>query len=889
MTERWVPQSSFAKGEAAPSRYGRFDLAFWSSAAKVLENFWITRGGEAVNAPGTRFIGEVKDSTKRTRLIPFSYNTQQTYILEFGDEYMRVIKDGGYVVYSSGPDAGDVFEIETPYTEDQLFLIKYVQSNDVLTLNHPSHPTYDLTRYDHDSWTLEEPTIGVTTPAPINGTATAVGGSGSTAYNYVVTAVNAETSEESLPSTVISVNNDSSLSNSVYNRIEWDAVTATASARGSFRVASSGSDATRASGSFTGINQYAAKGTWNVYVGSVQISTGSRSGKSGQEGVVNAINNANNGYSAQFSSAGTGTLTVTAPPGIQYNGLSLRLNTGSSNNINSTLTGSVAATHSGEFSDVTVDGTSVMSSAVPWAGSVNDTAFNIASRITASNLGYTAESVGAIVYIYAPESEGSTPNGFLVDATTTGTLSATNKSAMAGGGSAATGGASSYNIYKEKNGVYGFIGKSNSTQFEDKNIAPDVGDTPQEERNPFSNNNNPLCATYYEQRKVFGHYNQELNFSQAGAYKNFNVSTPRRDDDAITRRIAARKVNEIRHLVPLRELLCLTSGGIWKVSAGGNSDAITPSSMTVRLQTEIGVSHVAPIVINDTILYVQEKGSIVRDMGYSFAADNYVGNDLSIISEHLFEGNEIVEWAYAAVPYSMIFAVMSNGKLCTLTYLKEQELAAWTPNITDGQYESVAVVSEGNEDAVYVIVRRFIDGAWKRYVERFASRIIRNLADSFFVHSGLTYEGEATDEISGLEHLEGKEVAILCDGAVLPNMVVTDGGLTLPVEGSKIHIGLPYVSELETLPIGDQQGGIGVRKKITHVRARVDRSRGMWVGPNRDDMTEMKRDEGWTNSYMDDEVEILTIPQNGESVTAIIQQRDPLPLSVLALIPKVDA
>lgn len=890
---QWVPQPSFAKGEISPSLYGRIDLAAYGIGAKQIENFYVTRGGGLVNTPGSEFVGEVKDSSRKARLHRFAFNTQQTYILEFGHEYMRVIKDGGYVLYDSGVDEGEIFEIVTPYKEEELPFLKFVQSADVLTINHPAHPTYDLTRLDHDDWTLAEPVIGVTMQAPTGLSATAVGSSGSTDYTYVVTAVNGETGEESLPSAEVTVQNNANLSQTTFNRIEWTLVTATGVARGSFEVKSSGNDGTAAS-----VTGSASSGIGNpkILIDGISISTGSAGGAStgSAQAIVNMINNGSSGYTATVVDSVAITIKITAPLGVQYNGKRVMVRgNGFSGPLPDVelgyLAGASAATHGGAFTEVTVDGSPIMSTSVAWAGTAPQTAFNIASRINAEGSGYTASAVGSTVFIDAAAGTGATPNGYVVAATATGTLYPDNVQDMDGGGGDATGGASSYNVYKEDNGVFGFIGKSNSNQFEDKNIKADVSDTPQQARDPFANNKNPICATYYEQRKIFGSPGQVLDFSQSGGYRNFNISEPRRDDDAITRTIAARQVNEIRHLIPIRELLVLTSGGIWKISAGGQTDALTPTSMTIRLQSEIGVDHVEPLVIGDTVLYVQDMGSIIRDMGYSFQADNYVGADLTIISSHLFEGRQVIDWDYQAVPNAMVWVVLDNGRMATMTYLREQELVAWTRQTTEGDYESVACISEGNEDSVYVIVKRQINGETKRYVERFRSRLVEQQEDAFFVHCGLSYYGEPTASVSGLDHLEGCEVAILCDGNVLPRQTVVGGALELPEEGSVIHVGLPYASTLETLPVGDTQGGIGRTKKVVKIRARVERSRGFWAGPSLENMTELKRDAAWTKALATEELEILTVPENGKNVTAFIQQRDPLPLSIQALIPEVDS
>ena len=765
----WVPQPSFAKGEIAPSLYGRFDLNAYSIGAKVIENFLVTRAGGLVNTPGTVLVGEVRDSSKSHRLIPFEFNTTQTYILEFGNLTIRVIKDGGYVLEA----AQNITGISQA-------------STGVLT--------YSGADPSNGDWMYLSGIVGMT---ELNG-------------KYVrVTNVNAGANTFELYTT------------------DPVPVAINTSAFGAY---SSGGTMERV---YTVVSPYTeADLPLLKYMQSADVMTLTNTGYAQRELTRTAHDN----WTLTTITFGP---TVSAP-----------------------------AITAGSFTG---------------SGTAEDRYYK-ATSIADDTL---EESLPSGAYTQAAVTDATWNDGEYV------TISGT-----------APAGVSKVNIYKDANGIYGFIGQAQVTtgtwSFRDIKINPDTLDSPQETRTPFNGATKyPQCSTYYEQRTVYGGSlarPQGFDMSQSGQYKNFNVSTPLKADDAISRNIAAKQVNEIRHFVPLQDLLVLTSGGVWKVFAGGQSDVVTPTSINVRLQSSIGVSHVPPIVVGDMVLMVQEKGSIVRDLGYQFAQNTYKGDDLSVFSEHLFQGREIKEWAYAAVPYSIVWAVLDNGQIATLTYLREQELVAWTHQVTDGEYESVAVVSEGNEDAVYVIVKRTIDGATRRFVERFASRLVTAPEDAFFVHCGLTYDGAPADMISGLDHLEGETVAILADGNVLPQQVVTDGMVTLPVEASKVHVGLPYVSELETLPIGDTQGGVARRKKTVKVRARVERSRGMWVGPERDvdndnpiNMTEMKRDPLWSSDLKTEEIEVLTVPETSEGATVIIQQRDPLPLSILAVIAEVDA
>jgi len=143
--------TSFVSGEFSAKMDGRSDFDKYSSGTKTLENFLIHPQGAATRRVGTQFIAEVKDSTKKTRLIPFEFSTTQTYILEFGDQYIRFYKDKGQIL-----SGGSAYEISTPYLEAELFDIKFAQSADVMYIVHPNHETNKLSRTGHTSWSLDE-------------------------------------------------------------------------------------------------------------------------------------------------------------------------------------------------------------------------------------------------------------------------------------------------------------------------------------------------------------------------------------------------------------------------------------------------------------------------------------------------------------------------------------------------------------------------------------------------------------------------------------------------------------------------------------------------------------------------------------------------------------
>jgi len=308
-------------------------------------------------------------------------------------------------------------------------------------------------------------------------------------------------------------------------------------------------------------------------------------------------------------------------------------------------------------------------------------------------------------------------------------------------------GASRYRVYKLLGGLYGYIGSTTGTSIVDNNIAPDLSITPPNYDNEFvSSGNYPGAVSYFEQRRCFaGTTNepQKIWMTKSGTESNLSYGLPIRDDDRIEFRVAAREANTIRHIVPLTQLLLLTGSAEWRVSSL-NSDEITPTTISVRPQSYIGASNVQPVIINNALVYCSARGGHVRELGYNWQASGFITNDMSIRSAHLFDNYEISDMAFAKAPLQMIWFVSTSGMLLGLTYTPEQQVGAWHKHDTDGVFESVTVVAEGNEDRLYAVIRRTIGGVTKRYVERMASRHFDSIEDAFFVDSGATYDGTNT-------------------------------------------------------------------------------------------------------------------------------------------------
>lgn len=821
-------QVSFTSGEVAPSLHARTDLARYQTGLKTCRNFLIHAHGGVSNRPGTVNVGPTRSAAQKARLIPFEFNTEQAYALEFGDQYMRVVKNGGHLL------------------EAAVNITGATQANPVV-----------VTAAAHGYSNGDEVYIaGVVGMTQLN------------QRRFIVANATADTYELA------------------------------------------GIDG-------TGFDAYVSGGTSSrIYE------------------VATPYLEADLPLLKFTQSADVMTITH---PSYEERDLSRVSET------NWTLTTISFAPEVDPPTSVTV---------TP-QGTGGSTTYN-----------YKVTAVAEETYEESLAASGSTATG-------NADLDNTNYNRITW--TAPAGAILKYNIYKESNGVYGFIGSCDADetlQFDDKNIGPDLTDSPPKGRDPFVGAGNyPSCVAYHQQRRVFGRSNnkkQTFWTTQIGNIANMNVSTPARADDAITASIASGKVNEIRHIVSLGAMIILTSGGEYVVS-GGEGNALTPTNLTVEPQGYRGANDVPPLIIGDTVLFVQRQGRIVRDMGYKFETDGYGGNDLSILSNHLFEGRTVSEWAYAQSPHSIVWTILDNGALLGLTYMREHEVWGWHRHDTDGVFESICSIPEGDEDAVYVIVKRVINGSTVRHIERFHSRYITDVRDAFFVDDGIsldnpiaiegatqanpvvitstghpfsngaeidifdvegmtelnggrytvanatanTYElqgvdgaaygaytgggtaREATLTLGGLWHLEGEEVVILSDGNVVRGKIVSQGQVTLDRKASRVHLGLAYEADLETLPVSFPQASVASRKKrVAAVNVSLLNTRGLWVGPSADKLTEMKQREfeamGEPTRLFTGIKEIQSYKSWGHDGTVFLRQKDPLPITVLAITPEVE-
>jgi hypothetical protein len=527
-------QPSFTAGVLSPALWARVDLAKYATGLKTALNLFIHPHGGASNRAGTEFIRELKSSATIGNLIPFQFNTAQSYILEFGNLYFRVFKNGGVVLSGGVP-----YECVTPYAAADVDDLVFVQEADVMYITHPNYPVKKLKRLADNNWQLVTVTFAPVMTAPTGVIASAAykfrsGDTGS--YSFRVTSVSASGAESA----------GGPNSNTV--SFQWK----------------------NDDGRFISL-------AWAAVAGAVSYR------------VYRTVNN-------------IGFVGETPGPSVEF-----------------------------PSGDVVGDGNTYPTVSAPGAPAVPGAA-------TASvKFGKLANYVVAAVSDdTGEESLPSAPASVMNDMSIKGNRNTITWTAVAGAGR--------YIIYREDNGLYGYIGTSETTTFTDENIVADVADGPQTARNPFVGAGNyPRCVTFIEQRLgLFSTLNdpQAAWLSQSANYENFGVASPAKASDAVTFRIRSRQVNEIRAALPIKGLMLLTSGAEWIVSGGANSDAITPSAIKIDNQGYRGAAKVQPVVVGNTVLFAQDRGCVIRDFSYEFAQDNFTGKDLTILARHLFREQE---------------------------------------------------------------------------------------------------------------------------------------------------------------------------------------------------------------------------------------------------------
>ena len=916
-------QTSFNAGKWGPLLQGRVDLEKYTSACNELKNFIPTVQGPALKRSGTRFLKTVKDQAKKSRLIPFEFSTEQAYVLELYEGGMRVLKDSGAVleptvaisnvsdanpvvvtasnsytngdeVYitgtaqgqingrfftvaaasgaafsltgengtgratGSGGTAARVYSISNavlgnalPWLEAELESISFVQNGDILFLAHPNHPPHKITRTAHTSWTSEK-------------------------IEWKWPAFRPENSDDE---TFLQCEENTGTSKQLRVR--------------SYGVERRSSGASLWVPKLTCVSSNAAP---------VVITTASNHGYSNGDtvwlwdlsgGAGTALND--NHYTISNVTANTFTLDGTSAPGV----------TGSTGGVekittNFRFTSGMQGSYF-KLRDLPGSHMPEWSSNATWNTRWNlyDTSPNWIGRVVHNNgIVYASYSQMSNMGLDPPTGELPTDQIPNVGGANDGGMSFYNR-------------AEGYGEVKsvDADGLTCTIDIERDLPYSVSDVNPceassGVGEgwrghgTQRWAEGAWSEENGyPRAVAFYEDRLWFAGTEadpQTFWGSRTGEYEDFEGIADRADS-SVTFTLASEDINAIEWLAGDQQLLIGTRGGEFIASGTRETEAITASNITVRRQSKYGVKPgVQPRFVDSALLFVQRAGERLHQLSYSNDSNRYIGPDVTALSDDILRPSA-AELAYQSSPFRQLWVRLTDGNLATLTYVSDQDVLGWAQLEIGGtgvEVESLASIPhpDGDQDQVWMIVKRTIDGATKRYIEYLEKPFSSSTtyADAFFVDSGLTYSGSATTTITGLDHLEGQVVKVFADGVVQFDRTVSGGAISI-TSASKVQVGLGYDARVQTMRLesGAADGTAqGRRKRVQQILLRVDNSsQSVSYGANFDKMDSW--DMGAQRVYSGDSPS-FTMPGGYEREGRIsIQHQDPTPFTLVAIMPQL--
>ena len=822
---------SFTAGEMSDSMQGRTDFAKYFSAASRIENFVVLPHGPITRRPGTHFVSEVKDSTAKTRLIPFTFSTEQTYILEFGNQYIRFYKDNGQII-----SGGSAFEIASPYTTAQLFDIKFAQSADIMYLTHESHPVKKLSRTGHTSWTLVDcnftdgpyldtnTTSTTLTPAATSGTAINLNAS---AAVFVSTDVGRLVRLSGGFGKITNFNSSTLVQIDILD--DFDNTNAVSTWKlGAFSVATG---FPRCVSFFEQRLVFAGTSTQpqTMFFSKSGDYENMSSGTNDDDAMVYTI--ASNQVNAIQAMKATRTLIVMTTGG-EY-----AVSSGASQDAITPT--NINIRKQSNYGSAGVDALSIGNATIfvqRAKRKIRELAYNFdTDGYTAPDLTILADHIsesGLTDMAYQQE-----PHSIVWAVRNDGQLAGLTYNRLE-------------NVVAWHRHIFG--GKS------------DTGKSVKQQKISFTANSTNV-STSNNTITITGH-----GLSTGDAVYYFAGSNV----------IGGLSNSKVYYAI------AVDANTIKLATSSSNASSNTAISLTSAPGSNTTQFIYQGVNINNNFLFIENHG---------FKTGNFIfyknsGTAISGLAEN-------VKYYVAKIDDNQIQLFTDEARSSVVNLTSAHSSEQTDKILTHAKVESVATIDgDSDEDEVYVIVKRFINGSVKRYVEYFTPfEFNEDLTAFHYLDSGLAYAGGETGTLSGLTHLEGEIVDIIGEGSTQNSKVVSSGAISLDTAIEEAKVGLLYSSDLQTMRLDEGFTETTQTKtiRVFDLSVRFQDTIGASVGPNSDNLTAIDfRD---SSASMDLPVPLFTGDKSvefdaGHGAEGLIYVKQPqaLPMTILGIYPRME-
>lgn len=905
---------SFNAGELSPLMNARSDYPKYASGAKTLQNMLVRPQGPVERRPGTKFIAEVKDATDTIRLIPFEYSTEDSYVLEAGDQYFRVYRNGGQVLDQNSLP----YEVnDVPYDSNDLFEVQWAQDSQFVRFVHGDYRPYKLTRNGHAAWAMtpivfergpfmDENTDTTVTITPSYdaagagdftdeaGVTYAAGGSTSPfgpakAFDNILGAQSGWKADTFIDNW-ISVQ---FLAGKVITKINiqncWDTASPLDQGRqGLVQGSNNGSSWTKVPVSaYLGACQPANTDEFHLdhttdYVTWATLHLNNaisytyyrlffyRSWHSA--GGFIAVNE----IEMMTSTAGVGLFdaTLDATEDIFDSGhvdsvwqISHYVDANSVSQTFNTTSGSFQASTS---LTIVEDRRYDFTTSGQWTGTVR-LQRSYDSGVTWEDVTvYTSSNSGNLQWS-GQETQADALYRFGIDASHTGLFTGTLT-------------ARSY-IHEGVVQITGYTDANTVSATVIKTLASTAATYRWSEGAWSDFRGWPRTISHHEQRCVYGgsaSFPQTVWASIIASsnedYDNFDDGNAD-DDDAWT--FVLPGMNPIQWMVSEEFLMLGTTQTVGRM--GAQDEPITPTSVAYKMQAFVGSDYIQAVYAVDGILFVERGGQKVREVAFRSYNERYVADDMTILAEHI-TGTGITEIDFQHRPDPVLWCVRDDGQLLSFTYASRHDVSAWARQTEAGTFESVASIPGTDEDVVYTVVSRTIDSNSTKYVENFAPVDWgTDQNDCWFVDSGVT-------DGNSLSHLEGEEVTIFADGRPIGEETVSSGAITASGYTNYV-IGLPYTSIYESMPLVSERSQSLLRTVVITVNMDFQETLGCNLGwdATHTNPIQFSDDAFATTVGVFTGIKTATFPRGiSRDMTIYIDVNDPVPMKLRAINPQME-